>query len=141
MISFLKLTNGVPKTFEESETLQDVYEHSTTPEITTNATNGALSVKRGSAADTDNVIEGKNAAGTTTFSVDGNGKTTATSFVGPATALKSATTSIDTATATSPSNGQVLTATDSTHATWQTPVASTLTKGKVMAIVNFTQFI
>jgi hypothetical protein len=62
-------------------TLQGAYDNSITPEITTNATLGGLTVKRGSAADTDNIIEGKNGAGTTTFAVDGNGKTTTASLV------------------------------------------------------------
>jgi hypothetical protein len=62
-------------------TLQGAYNNSITPEITTNSTLGGLSVQRGSAADTDNIIEGKNGAGTTTFAVDGNGKTTTASLV------------------------------------------------------------
>jgi hypothetical protein len=62
-------------------TLQGAYNNSITPEITTNSTLGGLSVQRGSAADTDNIIEGKNGAGTTTFAVDGNGKTTTDSLV------------------------------------------------------------
>jgi len=62
-------------------TLQGAYDNSVTPEIVTNSTLGAITVKRGSAADTDNVIEGQNGAGTTTFAVDGNGKTTTASLV------------------------------------------------------------
>jgi hypothetical protein len=54
-------------------TLQNVYENSTSPEITTNSTLGAVTVKRGSAADTDTVMEVQNAAGTVTQSVTGNG--------------------------------------------------------------------
>lgn len=42
-------------------------------QILTNAINGALSVQRGSALDTDNIYEGKNGAGTITFYIDGNG--------------------------------------------------------------------
>jgi len=57
-------------------TLQGTYTNSTTPEIVTSSTLGALTVQRGSAADTDNVIEGKNGAGSTTFSVTGNGAVT-----------------------------------------------------------------
>lgn len=53
--------------------LQQAYNNSVTPEIITNSTLGAVSVQRGSAADTDNIYEGKNGAGTTTYSVDGNG--------------------------------------------------------------------
>lgn len=52
---------------------QNVYENSLQPQITTDSTRGAIQVKRGSAADTDNVIEVLNGAGTTTASIDGNG--------------------------------------------------------------------
>jgi len=55
------------------DTCQSVYNNSSTPEITTDATRGALTIKRGSTADTDNVIEVKNGASDTTFAVDGNG--------------------------------------------------------------------
>jgi len=53
--------------------MQQVYNNSSTPEILTDSIRGALSVKRGTAADTDIVLEGLNGAGDTTFSVDGNG--------------------------------------------------------------------
>jgi hypothetical protein len=56
-------------------TLQGAYSNSTTPEITTDATRGALSIKRGSAADTDMVLEVLNNAGTTVAAVQGNGWT------------------------------------------------------------------
>jgi hypothetical protein len=62
-------------------TLQGAYNNSVTPEIITNATLGAVTVQRGSASDTDNVLEGKNGTGTNTFTVDGNGKTTTASLV------------------------------------------------------------
>lgn len=65
---------GSTSSITGTATLQQIYENSTTPEITTDATRGALTVKRGTAADTDNIYEGKNGAGTTTFSVDGNGR-------------------------------------------------------------------
>ena len=55
------------------QSLQDTYEISDEPEIETNSTRGALSIKRGSAADTDDVFETQNGAGTQTFSVNGNG--------------------------------------------------------------------
>lgn len=64
--------------------LQTAYNNSITPEIVTDASNGALTVKRGSALDTDNVFEGKNGAGTTTFGVDGNGNVGAISYNGVA---------------------------------------------------------
>ena len=41
-------------------TLQQAYDNSLSPEILTDATRGALSIKRGSGADTDTVIEGLN---------------------------------------------------------------------------------
>jgi hypothetical protein len=54
-------------------TLQNAYDNSSSPEILTDSTRGALSVKRGSGADTDTILEGLNNANTTTFSVTGNG--------------------------------------------------------------------
>ena len=56
--------------------LQTAYNNSTTPEILTDATKGALTIKRGSALDTDNVFEGKNGAGTTTSNITGEGGAT-----------------------------------------------------------------
>ena len=53
--------------------LQDVYNFSTNPEILTDSTRGALSLKRGSAADTDDVLEVLNAADSQVFSVTGEG--------------------------------------------------------------------
>jgi hypothetical protein len=57
-----------------AQTLQAAYTKSTAVEILTDSTRGAFSVKRGSAADTDNIIEGLNGAGTSTFGVNGNGR-------------------------------------------------------------------
>lgn len=54
-------------------TLQNAYDNSVTPEMLTDSTRGALSIKRGSSADTDNVVEVLNGAGTITASVKGNG--------------------------------------------------------------------
>jgi hypothetical protein len=54
-------------------TLQGAYNNSVTPEVITDSTRLALTIQRGSGADTDTVFEGKNGAGTTTFSVTGNG--------------------------------------------------------------------
>ena len=54
-------------------TLQNTYENSVDPEIVTNATRGAIAIKRGSGADTDNILEGLNGAGTATFTLKGNG--------------------------------------------------------------------
>lgn len=55
-------------------TLQQAYENSSVdPEILTNSTGGAVAIRRGSAADTDNILVGENGAGTVTFSINGNG--------------------------------------------------------------------
>lgn len=61
--------------------LQQAYLNSVTPQIVTDVTLGALALKRGTAADTDNVLEIENGIGTITAKVDGNGKITGTSFV------------------------------------------------------------
>ena len=60
-----------------ASTLQDVYNNSQpNPEMLTDTTNGALTIRRGSAADTDTVFEGQNGAGTTTASIKGDGDAT-----------------------------------------------------------------
>lgn len=64
-----------------TSTSQSAYNNSSNPEIVTNSVLGAFTLRRGSAADTDNIYEGQNGAGTLTWMVDGNGKNTATSFV------------------------------------------------------------
>jgi len=53
--------------------LQQAYDNSVTPEVLTDSTRGALTIRRGSAADTDTVFEGMNNASSVTFSVTGNG--------------------------------------------------------------------
>jgi len=53
--------------------LQQAYDNSITPEITTNTTLGAVSIKRGSTSDTDNVFEVLNGTGAITTSIDGLG--------------------------------------------------------------------
>lgn len=57
-------------------TLQAGYDGSTSPEIVTDNTRKALSLKIGSSANTDNLWEGINSGGTTTSAIDGNGKAT-----------------------------------------------------------------
>ena len=74
-----KFSQGVGIGGQSVSSLQNAYDNSLASEILTDSTRGALSVKRGSAADTDNIYEGLNAAGTITFKVDGNGRLTATS--------------------------------------------------------------
>ena len=54
-------------------TMQQAYDNSSTPEVLTDSTRGALTIKRGSAADTDNVLEIQNNAGTTNASITGTG--------------------------------------------------------------------
>lgn len=61
--------------------LQSAYNVSTQPEILTNSVLGAITIRRGSAADTDNVLEIQNNAGTNTASIDGNGKLTVADII------------------------------------------------------------
>lgn len=61
-----------------ASTLQVSYNNSAEPEILTDSTRGAVTIKRGSAADTDTIIEGLNGAGSITFSVTGEGVVTGT---------------------------------------------------------------
>jgi len=61
--------------------LQSTYNNSTSPEITTNSSLGALSLVRGSASDTDAVFETYNGAIQLKTRIDGNGSMTGQSFV------------------------------------------------------------
>jgi len=54
-------------------TMQNTYDNSTNPEIITDTTRGALTVRRGSALDSDDVIEVQNGAGTKTAGISGSG--------------------------------------------------------------------
>ena len=54
-------------------TMQETYDNSSDPEILTDATRGALTLKRGSTLDSDNVLEVLNGAGTSTWAVSGDG--------------------------------------------------------------------
>jgi len=56
-------------------TLQTSYLNSVVPQITTTPGLGAVTIKRGSAADTDSVFDIQNGAGATNFSIKGNGNT------------------------------------------------------------------
>jgi len=57
--------------------MQDTYDNTDAePEILTDSIRGAVTFQRGSAADSDTVLEILNGAGSTTFSVDGNGNVT-----------------------------------------------------------------
>ncbi len=57
-------------------TLQQAYDNSVTPQITTTTANGSVDIKRGSAADTDNVFRIQNGAGTSTATITGDGTVT-----------------------------------------------------------------
>jgi hypothetical protein len=56
--------------------LQEAYDISVEPEIITDSTRGAVTIQRGSALDTDNIIEGKNGAGSVTSNITGEGDAT-----------------------------------------------------------------
>lgn len=93
-------------------TLQVGYDNSPDPEITTNAVQGAVSFKRGSAADTDSVVETQNGAGTVTSKITGEGNFTG-GIVDPTRldAKKDTKVNLD-AYATIATNGQFAFATD-----------------------------
>ena len=61
-----------------SGNLQNVYNNSTSPQITTTTALGAVTIQRGSAADTDVVFRTRNGAGTSTSTITGEGKITGT---------------------------------------------------------------
>jgi hypothetical protein len=61
-------------------TLQQAYDNSVQPEILTNSTLGAVTFKRGSTSDSDNVIEVQNSVGVNTFAVTGQGNVSGNSF-------------------------------------------------------------
>jgi hypothetical protein len=64
---------GVTTGALSATTLQQAYDNSVTPQITTTVTSGSVNLKRGTAADTDNVVTVQNGAGTTTASITGEG--------------------------------------------------------------------
>jgi hypothetical protein len=59
-----------------SSTIQGSYNISSNPEITTDATRGAFSVKIGTGSNSDYIYEGLNVSGSVTFSVNGFGDVT-----------------------------------------------------------------
>lgn len=75
--AFQKLNGNI-----DALNLQTIYSGSTTPEILTDATRGALTIKRGSATDTDALLELQTGAGVTSFSVNGSGNVTAGTWNG-----------------------------------------------------------
>lgn len=65
------------------QAIQGAYTNGTSaavPEITTDTTREAFTVRRGSGADTDPIYKGQNGIGTDTFTVTGEGKVSATDF-------------------------------------------------------------
>lgn len=64
------------------DNLQTSYNNSTAPQITTSTSLGALNLRRGSAADTDRVLEISNGVGASVFEVDGDGTTKIKRVVG-----------------------------------------------------------
>lgn len=63
-------------------TLQDAYDNSGNPEILTDASRGAFTLRRGSTADTDNLLEIQNGSAATTLSINGNGTITSGTWNG-----------------------------------------------------------
>ena len=61
-------------------TLQQAYDNSVQPEILTNSTLGAVTFRRGSTSDSDDVIEVQNSVGVNTFAVTGQGNVSGNSF-------------------------------------------------------------
>lgn len=130
-------------------TLQGAYNNSVTPEITTDSILGALTVKRGSTADTDNVIEVQNGAGTVTAQITGAGAITGTNLSGTNTGdqvFEYATSASFPVTGTA---GQIyVDKSNNLIYRWSgtayvelSPSGAGLTLGRVIAVINNTQFI
>lgn len=64
----------VDSSFLAYTTLQNAYNNSSIPNITTNTTNRAVSIQRGTGADTDSVFVVRNGAGTVTSAITGDGR-------------------------------------------------------------------
>lgn len=62
--------------------LQQAYDNSSQPQVTTDATRGSMEFKRGSAADTDDVVRVLNGSGTETASITGAGVITGSNLSG-----------------------------------------------------------
>ena len=67
-------SSGVSAGSNSVATLQSAYDNSVTPQITTSTLLGSVDVKRGSAADTDNVFRLQNGAGSDVVKANGNGR-------------------------------------------------------------------
>lgn len=66
------LVNAINE-LDADQILQTIYENSTSPEITTNGTNGAVTIKGGTGTDTDNNLEVSNNAGAMTLYIQADG--------------------------------------------------------------------
>lgn len=66
--------SGVTAGAIATTTMQQGYDISVTPQITTSTLNGAIDFKRGTAADTDSVLRIQNGAGVATVDIKGNGE-------------------------------------------------------------------
>lgn len=75
-------TTGGSGAGTSTTTIQGAYNNSTTPQLTTTTALGALDLKRGSAADTDNVVRVQNGAGTATATITGAGVITGSNLTG-----------------------------------------------------------
>jgi hypothetical protein len=69
------------------DTLQSAYDNSVTPEILTDSTRGAVTIKNGAGLDTLNVIEVFNSGGTSTFTIKGNGSIQSNTLTGITTQM------------------------------------------------------
>lgn len=68
-----------------TQDLQATYDLSVTPEIVTDTTRGALTIKRGTALDTDDVFDILNGSDVMTFAIKGNGEMTTGAITLPIT--------------------------------------------------------
>jgi len=96
-------------------TLQNAYNNSETPEITTDSTRGAVTFKRGSASDTNDVIEVLKGDNTKVFAVTGEGNVTATNLSGTNTGNETTSTlgaTINGATAATPNDTDLVATVD-----------------------------
>jgi hypothetical protein len=105
-------------------TLQQAYNNSTTPEITTNSTLGALSIKNGNGADNvSNLFEGINSGGTTTMFIRADGS------------ISASTISATTVSATTISGGTMFITTTPTTGNTQSNIGRN-TEGKLIQVGN-----
>ncbi len=74
-------------------TLQTAYNNSGEPEILTDSIHGAVSIRRGSGADSDIIFSGQSGTGSNVFSITGEGTTTIKTLVNPEQRVLFSTTS------------------------------------------------